>query len=92
MVNNGFKRKSIPPEYLKILKKAKSTKAKYNIMKPDDLDWSYVYNNDDLKSITKTSNIAKFCKIQHLKYIAHVTRLDKFYFKKQILFSTEKKS
>ena len=48
MVNNGFKRKNVPPEYLKILKKAKSAKAKYDITKPDDLDWSYVYNNDDL--------------------------------------------
>ena len=91
MANNEFKRKNVPPEYLKILKKAKCAKAKYNITKPDDLDWSYVYNNDDLKSITNTCNITNLCKIQHLKYIAHVTRLDNFSFQKQILFSTDKK-
>ena len=91
MVNNGFKRKNVPEEYLKARKKAKSTNAKQNIPKPDDLDWSFIYSNDDLRSITKTSNIAKFCKIQHLKYIAHVTRLDNSSFQKQILFSTEHK-
>ena len=91
MVNNGFKRKNIPQEYLKARKKAKSTKAKQDVPKPNNLDWSYVYSNDDLESITKTTNIANFCKIQHLKYIAHVTRLDNSSFQKQILFSTERK-
>ena len=44
MVNNGFKRKNVPPEYLKIIKKAKCAKAKYDITKPGDIDCSYVYN------------------------------------------------
>ena len=38
--------------------------------------------------ITKTTNIASFCKIQHMKYIAHVTRLDNDAIQKQLLFTT----
>ena len=51
----------------------------------------YVYNNDNLQSITNTCSIANFCKMQHLKYVAHVTRLDNNSFQKQLLFSTDHK-
>ena len=59
--------------------------------KSDDLDWSYIFSNDKLIKITKTAYIVDFCKTQHLKYIAHVTRLGNDSYKKQILFATEHK-
>ena len=38
-----------------------------------------------------TTNISSFCKIQHLKYLAHVTRLENSSLQKQLLFSTTQK-
>ena len=89
MVNNGFKRKNVPPEYLKARKEAK--KKNLTIPEPDGIDWAYFYDNAALRSITKTTPIAAFCKIQHFKYIAHVTRLDNNSLQKQFLFSTDRK-
>ena len=59
------------------MKRFKNSKNNTNddIPKPDDLDWSYIFSNNKLTQITKTTNIVDFCKTQHLKYIAHVTRL-----------------
>ena len=39
----------------------------------------------------QTLNIVSFCKIQHLKYLAHVTRLDNISLQKQLLFTTDRK-
>ena len=39
-----------------------------------------------LMSITKTSGIKNFCDKQHLKYIAHVTRMENNSLQKQFLF------
>ena len=93
MVVNGFKRRNVPPEYLKALKRSKQNKkdAQPNVPKPDDLDWSYVYSNKQLKEITKTADISNFCKSQHLRYVAHVTRLENNSFQKQILFTKDHK-
>ena len=89
MVSNGYKRKNVPVEYLKAKKEAK--KSKVVVPEPDDLDWSFVYNNEQLRTITKTKDIQNFCKLQHLKYIAHVTRLDNDSYQKQLLFCCEHK-
>ena len=86
MVKNGFKRKNVPPEYLKAKKEAK--KSGVEVPEPDGLDWAYIYDNENLRIITKTTNIASFCKIQHMKYIAHVTRLGNDAIQKQLLFTT----
>ncbi len=91
MISNSFKHKNVPTEYLKARKKAKSKDAKQNVPKPDDLDWSYVYTNKQLEIITKTSKITDFCKLQHYKYVAHVTRLENNSLQKQILFTCEHK-
>ena len=40
----------------KLEKKAKYKEAKDNVAKPDDLDWSYVYTNEQVETITKTTN------------------------------------
>ena len=89
MVTNGFKRKHVPPEYLKARKKAK--KSKSTIPEPEGLDWAYIFTNEKLRKISKTKNITSFCKIQHLKYIAHVTRLENFSLQKKLLFNTNHK-
>ena len=49
---------------------------------------AYIFNNENLCTKTKTSNISSFCKIQHLKYIAHVPRLENNSLQKQLLFTT----
>ena len=89
MVCNGFKRKNVPQEYLKARKKAKKTNTV--VPEPDGLDWAFTFSNEKLLSITKTKNISSFCKIQHYKYIAHVTRLENSSLQKQLLFSCEHK-
>ena len=90
MIVNGFKRKHVPTEYLKQLKRSRK-ESQPNVPKPDDLDWSYVYSNQQLKEITKTADSSNFCKSQHLKYVAHVTRLQNNSFQKQLLFSSDHK-
>ena len=57
--------KNVPQEYFKASKKARFKKSKQDVPVPDDLDWYFVYSNDQLRTIAKTSNIASFCKIQH---------------------------
>ena len=89
MISNGYKRKNVPPEYLKAKKEAK--KSGKTISEPDDLDWAYCYDNEAIRTITKTKNISSFCKVQHLKYVAHVTRLENSSLQKQLLFSTTQK-
>ena len=89
MISNGYKRKNVPPEYLKAKKEAK--KSGNTIPEPDDLDWAYCYDNETICTITKTKNISSFCKVQHLKYVAHVTRLENSSLQKQLLFSTTQK-
>ena len=91
MVTNGFKRKNVSKEYLNERKKAKSKKTKPDIPVPDDVDWVFLFSNNQLELITKTSNITNFCKTQHLKYLAHVTRLGNDSYQKQLLFSCDRK-
>ena len=76
---------------LKHFKKRSKKAPQPPVPKPDDLDWSYVFSNQQLKEITKTADISNFCKSQHMRYIAHVTRLDNNAFQKQLLFSTDHK-
>ena len=56
------------------------------------LIWAYIFTNEKLLKVTKTSGIASFCKIQHLKYLAHVTRLENNSLQKQMLFSANHKN
>ena len=74
MVKGGFKRKNAPKN-----KKDTSIPA-------DEVDWSFNLSNEKILEITKTTEISHFCKKQHLKYIAHVTRLDNESLQKQFLF------
>ena len=80
VIANGFKRKNVQITYLK------EKRSNPDTQEPDDLDWSYVFTNNQLEQITKTSSISNFCKTQHLKYIAHVTRLTNYSLQRQIFF------
>ena len=68
MIAHGFKRENVPLEYLK--QKRSNPKSVTDILEPVDLDWAFVYTNNDLENITKTTSISNFCKTQHIKYIA----------------------
>ena len=74
MVKGGFKRKNAP-------KNKKDTSIPEN-----EIDWSFVLSNAKIREITKTSELNLFCQKQHMKYIAHVTRLDNDCLQKQFLF------
>ena len=52
----------------------------------EEVDWSYKLSNEAIREITKTNEIKLFCDMQHLKYIAHVTRLENNSLQKQFLF------
>ena len=75
MVKGGFSRKDAPKN-----KKDKSIPA-------EEVDWSFKQSNSVIMRITKSTEIKHFCEFQHLKYIAHVTRLGNDSLQKQFLFS-----
>ena len=60
MVANGFKRKNVPVEYLKARKDAK--KSNVTVPEPDDLNWSFVYNNNQLRTKQKQRTSQIFVK------------------------------
>ena len=47
MIANGFKRKNVTLSYLK------ATRSNPDTPEPDDLDWSYVFTNNQLGQINK---------------------------------------
>ena len=78
MVKRGFARRNAP-------------KDKDDVIAKEDLDWSYVYSNEDILRITKSHPISDFCEQQHLKYIAHITRQKNDFFPKRWLFASPAK-
>ena len=74
MVTGGFTRKNAP-------------KNKNDTSIPDnEIDWSLKLSNEKIRKLTNTTEIKHFCEAQHLKYIAHVTRMDNNTLQKQFLF------
>lgn len=80
MVKGGFSRKNAP-------KNKKDTS-----IPKDEIDWSFKLSNERIREITKSTEIKSFCDKQHLKYIAHVTRLENDSLQKQFLFSKTSRS
>ena len=80
LVKGGFSRKNAPKN-----KKDKS-------IPEDEVDWSFKLSNEAIREITKTTEIKNFCDMQHLKYIAHVTRRENSSLQKQFLFCETSKS
>ena len=80
MVKGGFSRRNAP-------KNKKDTS-----IPKEEVDWSYKLSNEMIRKITNTNRIKNFCAIQHLKYIAHVTRLGNNSLQKQFLFCEASKN
>ena len=91
MIEDGFKRRNVTIQCCKEVER--STKSQNEMeadtATPNDLDWSYIFSNDRLRTITKTLNIAIFCKKQHIQYIALTTRLGNNALQKGLLFTVD---
>ena len=74
MVKGGFKRQNAP--------KNKND----NSIPQEEIHWAYRISNEKQREITKTVAVKNFCITQHLKYIAHITRLGNDCLQKQFLF------
>ena len=81
MIKGGFRRRDVPRD---------RDERQQRIENNESMDWAYQVTNERLKKLTNTTSIKSFCQIQHLKYIAHVTRLPNSSFQKQLLFSTQR--
>ena len=93
MIRDGFKRRNVPIEYSKEVIRSKKSKneVEADTVAPNDFDWSYIFSSDRLRAITKTSNIANFCKKQNLQYIAHIARIGNDSLRKQLYFAVDRK-
>ena len=60
IIAHGFKRKNVTLEYLK--EKRSNPKSATDTLEPVDLDWAFVYTNNDLENITKTTTSPIFVK------------------------------
>ena len=59
-----------------------------NSITQEEINWAYKISKKRLTQVTKTVGVKEFCVKQHLKYIAHVTRLGNDSLQKQFLFCT----
>ena len=60
MIKGGFRRK----------------KDKGQIGEEDEEpNWSFCLSNGQVQKICRTTNVSEFCQRQHIKYIAHITRM-----------------
>ena len=83
LVRNGFQRVNIPS--------AKCQGNQPPTADDDDLDWRFKLTNLDVLRLTRSSPITYFSQTQHLKFIAHITRLPNSSLQKQVLFRSNKK-
>lgn len=92
LVRNGFQRVNVPPSR----RRARRPRRTESNEEPpndneDDLDWRFVYSNENILKMTNSDPIKNFCQLQHLKYIGHITRLPNSAIQKQALFRTNRK-
>ena len=103
LIRNGFQRENVPSTRRRTRSRAsrssrssrtsRSSQSEQNTEAGDgeDIDWRFRLTNQNILNITKAEPINKFCLSQHLKFIAHITRLPNSAIQKQILFRTNKK-
>ena len=53
----------------------------------DEVDYTFVYSNQELERILKTVPLRDFIYSQHLKYIAHICRAENTAITKKMLFA-----
>ena len=80
MVKGGFSRRNAPKN------------KKDSSIPKDEIDWSFKLRNERIREITRSTEIKSFCDKQHMKCIAHVTRLENDCFQKHFLFSKTSQS
>ena len=66
--------------------KKNAPKNKDDNIPAEEIDWAYRINKKQLRDITKTTELRHFCEVQHLKYVAHITRSDNDSIQKKLLF------
>ena len=96
LVRKGFERENVPQARRRARSRASrssrsSQSEPMENIEEEDIDWRFKLTNQNVLNITKSEPISKFCLGQHLKYIAHVTRLPNSSIQKQLLFGTNKK-
>ena len=99
LVRKGFERENVPPSRRRTRSRASRSSRSSCLSQSEptenpeeeDIDWRFKLTNANILKITKSEPISKFCLGQHLKYIAHVTRLPNSSVQKQLLFRTNKK-
>ena len=91
LVRKGFERVHIPQSRRRASRRSRRSESEQTYDDEEDLDWRFVYNNQNNLKVTNSEPIQSYCQIQHLKYIAHITRFPNSAIKKQILFRTNKK-
>ena len=94
LVRKGFERENVPQSR----RRTRASRSSHSSQseptentEEEDIDWRFKLTNENILNITKSEPISKFCLGQHLKYIAHVTRLPNSSVQKQLLFRTNKK-
>ena len=75
VVKHGMKRRNPPPQGIS---DDQRTEGQW--------DYAFIYSNKEIHKITGTKPIENFVEKQHLKWIAHVIRMDNSSFEKQTLF------
>lgn len=93
LIHKGFERINIPPSRRRrgSRRSRRSENDTEEIETDEDLDWRFLYNNEKVYQMTNSDLIRTYCQIQHLKYIAHITRLPNYSLQKQTLFRTNKR-
>ena len=92
LVRNGFQRVNVPPSRRRASRRSRRSETNDEPnTEEDDLDWRFRYNKERIFELTLSDPIERFCQIQHLKYIGHITRLPNSAIQKQALFRTNRK-
>ena len=89
LVRKGFERVHVPQSRRRGSRRSRRSQSEQtNAEDEEELDWRFVYTNQNILNITNSTPIQNFCQMQHLKYIAHITRLPNSAIQKQILLRT----
>ena len=57
----------------------------------EEMDYSFMYSNEQIRNIVGTQNITSFVDSQHLKYITHVCKTENNAITKKMLFAKSTK-
>ena len=75
LVRNGFQRVNVSPSRRRVNRSHINPQRSQSTIDDDDVDWRFKLNNMDMFHLTCSGPIRTFNHIQHLKFLAHITRL-----------------